>query len=230
MGEGLKNKSHGKSNGLSVDAANGRSMRREGRVARDGDNSKTQKLFGTDGIRGLANIEPMTSETALRVGRALAFIFKRTKGRRSHRILIGKDTRLSGYMLEWALASGSCSMGADVLLVGPMPTPGIAFITRSMRADAGVVISASHNPFHDNGIKVFSREGFKLDDRIEREIEELVFDHSVIGSLRPTADDIGKSFRIDDAIGRYIVFLKACLPREMTFDGIKLVIDCANGA
>jgi phosphoglucosamine mutase len=230
MGEGLKNKSHGKSNGLSVDAANGRSMRREGRVARDGDNSKTQKLFGTDGIRGLANIEPMTSETALRVGRALAFIFKRTKGRRSHRILIGKDTRLSGYMLEWALASGICSMGADVLLVGPMPTPGIAFITRSMRADAGVVISASHNPFHDNGIKVFSREGFKLDDRIEREIEELVFDHSVIGSLRPTADDIGKSFRIDDAIGRYIVFLKACLPREMTFDGIKLVIDCANGA
>jgi phosphoglucosamine mutase len=229
-GDGLKNKPNGKISGKLVNGAGGKSVHKEERAAGTIDKAETQKLFGTDGIRGLANIEPMTSETALRVGRALAFIFKRTAGRRNHRILIGKDTRLSGYMLEWALASGICSMGADVLLVGPMPTPGIAFITRSMRAEAGVVISASHNPFQDNGIKVFSREGFKLEDQIEREIEELVFDHSVIGSLRPTADDIGKSFRIDDAIGRYIVFLKACLPREMTFDGLKIVIDCANGA
>ncbi len=121
-----------------------------------------ERLFGTDGIRGVANIEPMTSETALRVGRALAYMFRDRPGR--HRILIGKDTRLSGYMLETALASGICSMGVDVLLVGPIPTPGIAFLTRNLRADAGVIISASHNPFPDNGIKVFSRDGFKLPD------------------------------------------------------------------
>src|SRR6187397_380968 len=136
-----------------------------------GKNSATshQRLFGTDGIRGVANVEPMTAETALRVGRALAHTFRGHPGR--HKILIGKDTRLSGYMLKTALASGICSMGVDALLVGPIPTPGIAFLTRSLRADAGVVISASHNPFQDNGIKVFSRDGFKLPDEVEDEIE-----------------------------------------------------------
>src|SRR5215831_15632154 len=131
------------------------------------------RLFGTDGIRGIANIEPITSETALKLGRALAHVFKSTS-RRHRRILIGKDTRLSGYMLETAMASGICSMGADVMLVGPMPTPAIAFLTRSLRADAGVVISASHNPFQDNGIKLFSPTGFKLPDELEAEIEHLV--------------------------------------------------------
>jgi phosphoglucosamine mutase len=190
---------------------------------------ENHKLFGTDGVRGVANVDPITSEVALKLGRALAYVFKKAPGRH-HRILIGKDTRLSGYMLETAMASGICSMGADVLLVGPLPTPAIAFLTRSMRADAGVVISASHNPFQDNGIKFFSRDGFKLDDPIERRIEELVFDAGAIGHLRPTADEIGKAARIDDAIGRYLIFLKACLPRNLVLDGLKVVIDCANGA
>ena len=149
---------------------------------------------------------------------------------RHRRILIGKDTRLSGYMLETAMASGICSMGVDVWLVGPLPTPGIAFLTRSMRADAGVVISASHNPFQDNGIKFFSREGFKLDDETERRIEELVFDDGALAHLRASAGEIGKAARIDDALGRYLVFLKTCVPRAVTFDGLKVVIDCANGA
>src|SRR5215831_1811681 len=133
---------------------------------------RRERLFGTDGIRGVANIEPMTAETALRVGRALAYVFRERPG--GHKILIGKDTRLSGYMLETALASGICSMGVDVLLVGPIPTPGIAFLTRNLRADAGVVISASHNPFQDNGIKVFAANGFKLPDDLELEIERLM--------------------------------------------------------
>ena len=141
-----------------------------------------QRLFGTDGVRGVANLEPITSETALKLGRALAHEFRNTSGRH-RRILIGKDTRLSGYMLETAMASGICSMGVDTWLVGPLPTPGIAFLTRSMRADAGVVISASHNPYQDNGIKFFSREGFKLDDATERRIEELVFDDTSAGEL-----------------------------------------------
>jgi phosphoglucosamine mutase len=186
-----------------------------------------ERLFGTDGIRGVANIEPMTSETALRVGRALAYVFRDRPGR--HKILIGKDTRLSGYMLETALASGVCSMGVDVLLVGPIPTPGIAFLTRNLRADAGVVISASHNPFQDNGIKVFSRDGFKLPDEIEDEIESLIVDKK-IDHLRPTATAIGKAFRVDDAEGRYNVFVKANFPRQLTLDGMKVVVDCANGA
>jgi phosphoglucosamine mutase len=185
------------------------------------------RLFGTDGIRGVANIEPMTSETALRVGRALAYVFRDRPGR--HKILIGKDTRLSGYMLETALASGVCSMGVDVLLVGPVPTPGIAFLTRSLRADAGVVISASHNPFQDNGVKVFSREGFKLPDEVEDEIESLVVDQK-IDHLRPTATAIGKAFRVDDALGRYNVFVKNAFPRHLTLDGLKVVVDCAHGA
>ncbi|MBV8773553.1 MAG: phosphoglucosamine mutase [Deltaproteobacteria bacterium] len=187
------------------------------------------RLFGTDGIRGVANVEPITSETALRLGRALAHVFKSTS-RRHRRILIGKDTRLSGYMLETALASGICSMGVDVLLVGPLPTPAIAFLTRSMRVDAGVVISASHNQFQDNGIKFFSSAGYKLEDDVERCIEQLVFDDGDLSQFRAAGPDIGKAARIDDAIGRYLVFLKSCLPREVTFEGLKIVIDCANGA
>ena len=187
------------------------------------------RLFGTDGVRGVANAEPITSETAMRLGRALAHVYKNPRGRH-RRILIGKDTRLSGYMLETAMASGICSMGVDVWLVGPLPTPGIAFLTRSMRADAGVVISASHNPFQDNGIKFFSREGFKLEDETERRIEELVFDGAALTGFRASGADIGKAARIDDAIGRYSVFLKSCLPRTLSFDGLKIAIDCANGA
>jgi phosphoglucosamine mutase len=186
-------------------------------------------LFGTDGVRGVANQYPITSEMALKLARALAQVFRRPSGRH-RRILIGKDTRLSGYMLETAMASGICSMGADVMLVGPMPTPAIAFLTRSMRAAAGVVISASHNPYQDNGIKFFSHEGFKLDDDIERQIEELVFDESKLDrAVEP--GEIGKAMRIDDAIGRYLVFLKSCLQQPpRTLDGIKVVMDCANGA
>lgn len=186
-----------------------------------------KKLFGTDGIRGIANKYPMTTEMAMQLGRAAAFVFKH-KDRRS-RIVIGKDTRLSGYMIENALAAGICSMGVDVLLVGPLPTPGIAFITASMRADAGVVISASHNPYQDNGIKFFARDGFKLPDEVEMKIEELIFSER-LDKLRPTAEEVGKAFRVDDAAGRYIVFLKNTFPREMDLTGLKIVLDCAHGA
>jgi phosphoglucosamine mutase len=189
---------------------------------------KRRKLFGTDGVRGIANIEPMTTETAMKIGRGTAYLFKGRKGHRA-KIVIGKDTRLSGYMLENAISSGICSMGVDVLLVGPLPTPGIAFITQSMRADAGVVISASHNPFQDNGIKIFSSDGFKLADHLEAKIEELIFSGEM-DALRPTAAEVGKAFRIDDARGRYIVFLKAAFPKEMDLEGMKIVMDCANGA
>jgi len=189
--------------------------------------SGERHLFGTDGVRGTANVEPMTSETALRLGRALAHVSKRSS--RRHKILIGKDTRLSGYMLEQAMASGICSMGVDVLLVGPLPTPGIAFLTRSMRADAGVVISASHNPFQDNGIKFFSSTGFKLPDELELEIERYVLGDS-IDALRPTATEIGKAFRIDDAIGRYNVLVKSTFPRALTLDGLTVAVDCGHGA
>jgi phosphoglucosamine mutase len=185
------------------------------------------KLFGTDGIRGVANIEPMTTETALRVGRAAGYIFQRDN--RRHRILIGKDTRLSGYMLESALVAGLCSMGVDVLVVGPLPTPGVAYILRSLRADAGIMISGSHNPYEDNGIKFFSPEGFKLADDVEREMERLL-STGEIDAIRPTAEHVGKAFRIDDAVGRYIEFAKATFPRGMTLDGLKIVVDCANGA
>jgi phosphoglucosamine mutase len=186
-----------------------------------------RKLFGTDGIRGVANLDPMTSEMAMQLGRAAAHIFMRRAGR--HQIVIGKDTRVSGYMLESALTSGICSMGVDVLLVGPMPTPAIAFLTRSLRADAGVVISASHNPYQDNGIKFFSNDGFKLPDDVEARIEQLIVSNE-ISHLRPTADLIGKAYRIDDADGRYIEFTKRSLPRDLDFQGMKLVVDCANGA
>ena len=187
----------------------------------------TRKLFGTDGIRGVANVDPMTGELAIQLGRAIAHIFKDVKGR--HRIVVGKDTRLSGYMLETALASGICSMGADVMLVGPLPTPGIAFITTSMRANAGVVISASHNPYHDNGIKIFSRDGFKLPDEMEKQIEGLILSGQLLSS-RPTANQIGKAHRIDDAVGRYVVFLKNTFPNDLTLEGLRIAIDCANGA
>jgi len=186
-----------------------------------------RKLFGTDGIRGIANVHPMTTEIAMQLGRAVAYIFKNEN--RRHRILVGKDTRLSGYMLETSFTSGVCSMGVDVLLVGPMPTPGIAFLTTDMRADAGIVISASHNPFQDNGIKIFCRDGFKLPDEKEERIEELIFSKE-IDSLRPTATEVGKAFRIDDAAGRYIVFLKNTFPNDLTLDGYKIVLDCAHGA
>ena len=186
-----------------------------------------RKLFGTDGVRGVANLEPMTSETAMKLGRAAAHLFKRRSGR--HQIVIGKDTRLSGYMLESALTSGICSMGVDVLLVGPLPTPAIAFLTRSLRADAGVMISASHNPYQDNGIKFFANDGSKLPDDIELRIEELITSNE-IEHLRPTADEVGKAFRIDDAEGRYIEFVKRSLPRQLDFQGLRVVVDCANGA
>jgi phosphoglucosamine mutase len=185
------------------------------------------KLFGTDGIRGVANVHPMTTEMAMQLGRGTAYIFKNKEKR--HRIVIGKDTRLSGYMIENALAAGICSMGVDVLLVGPLPTPGIAFITSSMRADAGIVISASHNPFQDNGIKIFSGDGFKLPDQLENKIEELIFSDQ-IDSLRPTATEVGKALRVDDAVGRYVVYLKNSFPKALTLDGMKIVLDCAHGA
>ncbi|MEW6410731.1 MAG: phosphoglucosamine mutase [Nitrospirota bacterium] len=196
-----------------------------------------KRLFGTDGIRGVANKTPMTSEMALALGRAAAYIFKEgsynKEGKRSsshrHRIVIGKDTRLSGYMLESALTSGICSMGVDVILVGPLPTPGIAFITRSLRADAGVVISASHNPYEDNGIKFFSMNGIKLPDELEKKMEELIFSNA-LEHIRPTAREVGKAFRVDDAVGRYIEFVKGSFPRGMTLDGMKIVVDSANGA
>jgi len=186
-----------------------------------------RKLFGTDGVRGVANQDPMTSEMAMRIGRAAAHIFRDSA--RRHRIVIGKDTRLSGYMIESALTAGLCSMGMDVLLVGPVPTPGIAFLTRSLRADAGVVISASHNPYEDNGIKFFGRDGFKLPDEVEFKMEELIFSGG-IDAIRPTAAEIGKAFRIDDAIGRYNEFVKSSIPRGMDLSGLRIVVDSANGA
>ena len=195
--------------------------------------SRQKKIFGTDGVRGTANIEPVTAETALKLGRAAAHVFKnleaQARGRGKHKIVLGKDTRLSGYMLENALSSGILSMGVDVLFIGPLPTPGVAYVTRSLRADAGIVITASHNPYADNGIKFFGADGYKLDDTIEDQIENLVFSGK-IENIRPTADAIGKAVRIDDALGRYIEFAKASLPRGMTLEGVRVVVDCANGA
>lgn len=185
------------------------------------------KLFGTDGVRGVANIDPMTVGTCMRLGRSVAHVFK--DGAQRSRILIGKDTRLSGYMLENALVAGICSMGVDVLLVGPLPTPGIAYVTRSLRAAAGIVISASHNPYQDNGIKFFSPDGFKLNDDTEHEIEQLTFTRR-IDDVRPTADEVGRARRIDDAQGRYVEHVKRSFPRGRTLDGMKVVIDCAHGA
>ncbi|MCX5891821.1 MAG: phosphoglucosamine mutase [Deltaproteobacteria bacterium] len=189
--------------------------------------TETRHLFGTDGVRGVANVYPMTAEVALQLGRALAYVIKYGPGR--HRIVVGKDTRLSGYLLEYAITAGICSMGVDVLLLGPLPTPGIAYITHSMRADAGVVISASHNPYQDNGIKFFSGDGFKLPDELEAHIESLMVNAEVDGA-RPTATDVGQAVRIDDAKGRYISYLKSTFPKELELDGLKIVLDCAHGA
>jgi len=195
--------------------------------------SKPKKIFGTDGVRGIANIEPVTAETALKLGRAAGHVFKnlesQARGRGRHKIVIGKDTRLSGYMLENAFSSGILSMGVDVLLIGPLPTPGVAYVTRSLRADAGIVITASHNPYADNGFKFFRADGYKLDDKIEFEIENLVFSGD-IENIRPTAEEIGKAVRIDDALGRYIEFAKTSFPRGMTLEGVRIVVDCAHGA
>ena len=185
-----------------------------------------RKLFGTDGIRGKANEHPMTSEIALSLGRAISIIFRNSS---TQKILIGKDTRLSGYMIESALVSGICSMGGNAYLVGPLPTPGIAFLTANMRVDAGVVISASHNPFEDNGIKIFSSDGFKLPDEVEEKIEKLIFENN-FDRYYPNSKDMGRAFRIDDAVGRYVVYLKTTFPKKYDLKGLKIILDCANGA
>ena len=195
--------------------------------------SSLKKIFGTDGVRGTANVEPVTAETALKLGRAAAHVFKnletQSRGRGTHKIVIGKDTRLSGYMLENAISSGIVSMGVDVLFIGPLPTPGVAYVTRSLRADAGIVITASHNPYTDNGIKFFRADGYKLEDKIEAQIESLVFSGE-IEKIRPSSEQIGKAVRIDDALGRYIEFAKASFPRGLTLEGVKIVLDCGHGA
>ena len=195
--------------------------------------SRPKKIFGTDGVRGTANIEPVTAETALKLGQAAAHVFKNlqseSRDHGKHKIVIGKDTRLSGYMLETALTSGVLSMGVDVLVIGPLPTPGVAYITRSLRADAGIVITASHNPYDDNGIKFFHADGYKLDEEIENRIERLVFSGE-IGKIRPVAREIGKAVRIDDALGRYIEYAKSSFPRQLTLEGLRIVVDCAHGA
>jgi phosphoglucosamine mutase len=187
----------------------------------------SRKLFGTDGVRGLANSEPITAETALRLALAAGAHF--TRGTHRHRVIIGKDTRLSGYMLETALTSGFLSMGMDVMLLGPMPTPAVGMLTRSMRADLGVMISASHNPYEDNGIKLFGPDGFKLNDEIETEIETRLANNDLSKSLAPSAE-LGRAKRIDDAPGRYIEFVKSSFPKGMTLERLKVVIDCAHGA
>lgn len=185
------------------------------------------RLFGTDGIRGEANRFPMDAKTAFLVGQAVTYLFKR-QGHKT-RIIIGKDTRISGYMLESSLEAGITSMGGNPYLVGVLPTPGIAFVTQSMRADAGIVISASHNPYEDNGIKIFGRDGFKLSDREEELIEEMVLNESLQGFL-PKPKDMGQAYRLEDVHGRYIVFLKSTFPRDLSMEGLKVVLDTANGA
>jgi phosphoglucosamine mutase len=185
----------------------------------------SRKLFGTDGIRGAANSQPMTADTALKVGMAAGRVFQR--GDHRHRVVIGKDTRLSGYMIEYAMTAGFCSVGMDVFLFGPIPTPAVAMLTRSLRADLGVMISASHNPYEDNGIKLFGPDGFKLSDEAEAEIES-----HVDGTQEGLASSalIGRARRIDDAQARYIEFVKATFPKHLRLDGLKIVVDCAHGA
>jgi phosphoglucosamine mutase len=185
----------------------------------------TRKLFGTDGIRGTANLEPMTPETALKVAIAVGECFK--NGAHKHLVVIGKDTRLSGYMLEPALTAGFVTMGMDVVLVGPLPTPAIAMLTRSLRADIGVVLSASHNPYGDNGIKLFGRDGYKLSDEIEHKIETALARGP---SRRASPSELGRVKRLDDAGGRYIEFVKQSFPRGLRLDGLRIVVDCAHGA
>lgn len=186
-----------------------------------------KKLFGTDGIRGKANRYPMTPEVALSLGEAIATYFAQKKG--GGKIVIGKDTRRSSYMFEYALSAGISSMGSQAILTGPLPTPGIAYLTKAMRADAGVMISASHNSFDDNGIKFFDQNGFKLPDEVEVQMESFLFSpHD--DSIKPTGGDIGRAIRIEDAVGRYNEFLKSTFPKDMNLEGLKIVIDCANGA
>ncbi len=187
----------------------------------------SDRLFGTDGVRGTANVHPMTAEMALQLGQAVAHVFRGGSGK--HRIVIGKDTRLSGYMFEDALAAGICSMGVNVIQVGPIPTPAMAFLTADMRCDAGVMISASHNAYHDNGIKFFAHDGFKLPDAVEDQIEQLITSGDLT-RLRCAPDRIGQARRIEDAQGRYIVMLKKTFPLELRLDGLRVVLDCANGA
>jgi phosphoglucosamine mutase len=192
------------------------------------------KIFGTDGVRGVANVEPVTAETALKIGRAAAHVFTQLNPRTlpegtRPKIVLGKDTRLSGYMLENALVAGITSLGVDVLVIGPLPTPGVAYITRSLRADAGIVLSASHNPYEDNGIKFFRHDGYKLDDQVEAQIEDLVFTGK-IDNVRPTAGKIGRAARIDDALGRYVEFAKRSFPRDMSLEEMRVAVDVANGA
>jgi len=196
--------------------------------------TEKKRIFGTDGVRGVANVEPVTAETALKLGRAAAYVFAQLNPRRTPagarpKIVLGKDTRLSGYMLENALVAGITSLGVDVLVIGPLPTPGVAYITRSLRADAGIVLSASHNPYQDNGIKFFRHDGYKLDDQVEEKIERLVFTGE-IDSIRPTANNIGRATRIDDALGRYVEFAKASFPRGMSLEEMRVAVDVANGA
>lgn len=186
-----------------------------------------RKLFGTDGIRGVANVDPMTVETALQLGRAVGYLFRQGETRR--RIVVGKDTRRSCYMFETALAAGICSMGADCLLCGPLPTPGVAHLTSTMRAEAGVVISASHNPFQDNGIKIFAADGFKLPDETEAKLEQLMSSPDLDGQRVP-AERVGRVTRIAGVDGRYVSFLKYAFPDDLRLDGLKIVVDCANGA
>ena len=185
------------------------------------------KLFGTDGVRGRVNEYPMTPEMAMQIGQAVAHVLRRNKHRL--RVVIGKDTRLSGYMLESALVSGITSMGGDAILIGPLPTPGISFITNNMDADAGIVISASHNPYEDNGIKIFAKGGFKLSDEQEQAVEDLVFSGALSEHVVP-ADRVGRAYREEDALGRYIVFLRHTFPKDLSLEGTKIVLDCANGA
>ncbi len=187
-----------------------------------------RSLFGTDGIRGVANVHPMTPELALALGRAITFVAGRGKDH-PPRVLIGKDTRLSGYMIETAIASGVTSMGGRVLLCGPVPTPAVAHLTVSMRADAGIVISASHNPYADNGIKVFAADGFKLPDSTESEIEQLVAEPERMGERR-TGPAVGRAEKLEDARGRYVAYVKNTFPRDLTLDGVRVVVDAAHGA
>src|SRR5438105_11689150 len=195
--------------------------------------TQQKKIFGTDGVRGVANIEPVTAETSLKLGRAAAHVFTQLNPRKNPegtrpKIVLGKDTRLSGYMLENALVAGITSLGVDALIIGPLPTPGVAYITRSLRADAGIILSASHNPYEDNGIKFFRHDGYKLDDQVEQQIEKLVF-AGEIDSIRPTAGKIGRAARIDDALGRYVEFAKASFPRGMSLEKMRVAVDVANG-
>jgi phosphoglucosamine mutase len=194
--------------------------------------STKRKLFGTDGIRGAANQYPMTPELCLRLGRAITYVARKqidSRGRKRPRILIGKDTRLSGYMLETAIASGICAVGGTVMLCGPLPTPAVAQLTVSMRCDAGVVISASHNPYDDNGIKIFGKDGYKLDDALEEELEQLL-EGDALDRMRVLGSAIGNAIRMEDAGGRYVVFCKSTFPDRYTLDGVRIVVDAAHGA